>query len=214
MSGDALLQQLAISEVLARFENLRLLPSKDGGVFLGGVIDFNASAHGCKAVTDSYEISIRVPDAYPSQLPIVHETGGRIPSDFHKLKENALCLGSPFRLWLLSRRNPSLLSFIERVVVPYLYGYSLHEAGEALPFGELRHGTPGLVDDLGEMLGTSDSKSAAAYLRAVTGKKRIANKRLCPCGSGIRLGRCHNRKVNSVRVALRSYFARRTNHST
>ncbi len=161
------------------------MPSTDGGVLLGGVIDFAASADGCRPVTDSYEISIRVPGAYPSELPIVHETGGRIPRDFHKLQGNALCLGSPFRLWLLSKKNLSLLNFIERMVVPYLYGFSLHEAGEALPFGELRHGTPGLVDDLGEMLGTSDSKSAAAYLQAVRRKKRIANKRLCPCGSGV-----------------------------
>ncbi len=209
MSGDALLKQIAISEVLTRFESLRLMPSIDGGVVLEGVIDFTASADGCRTITDSYEISLRIPEAYPSELPVVHETGDRIPTDFHKLEGNALCLGSPFRLWLLTKQDPSLLNFIERVLVPYLYGYSLREAGEALPFGELRHGTPGLVDDLGEMLGTSDSTVAAAYLQVVRQKKRIANKRPCPCGSEVRLGRCHNRKVNALREALRSYFSRR-----
>jgi hypothetical protein len=210
MPGDSLLKQLAISEVLTRFESLRLVPCKDGGIVLRGVIDFTASANGCRTVTDSYEISLRVPDAYPSELPVVHEIGGRIPTDFHKLQGNALCLGSPFRLWLLTKQDPSLLNFIERVVVPYLYAYSLHKASEAMPFGELRHGTAGLVDDLGEMLGASDSKTAAAYSQAMMRKKRVANKLSCPCGSGMRLGRCHNRSVNALRVAFRSYLARRT----
>jgi hypothetical protein len=210
MPGDSLLKQLAMSEVLSRFESLRLVPSEDGSILLRGGVDFTASAIVCTTVTDSYQISLRIPDAYPSELPVVHETGGRIPTDFHKLEGNALCLGSPFRLWLLTQQNPSLLNFIERLVVPYLYAYSLREAGEAMPFGELRHGSPGLVDDLGEMLGASDSKTAAAYVQAIMRKKRIANKRPCPCGSGMRLGRCHNRRVNGLRVAFRSYLSRRT----
>ena len=210
MPGDSLLKQLAISEAINRFENLRLVPSKDGDIVLQGVIDFTASANGRRTVSDSYEINLRIPNAYPSELPVVHETGGRIPKDFHKLEGNALCLGSPFRLWLLTKQNPSLLNFIERVVVPYLYAYSLHEAGEAMPFGELRHGAAGLVDDIGEMLGATDSKTAAAYVEAIRRKKRIANKRSCPCGSGMRLGRCHNRRVNALRLVFRSYLSRRT----
>lgn len=209
MPNDSLLERLAISEVLSRFEDLRLVPSKDGAIVLQGGLGFTARANERRSVTDSYEIKICVPDAYPDVIPVVHETGGRIPADFHKLEGNALCLGSPFRLWLLLKQNPSLLNFVERVVVPYLYAYSLHADGEALPFGELRHGRPGLLDDLGEMLGASDPKTAEAYLQAVKRKKRVANKRSCPCGSGIRLGGCHNKKVNALRRALRSYFSRR-----
>jgi hypothetical protein len=210
MPDDSLLKQLAISEVISRFENLRLMPSRNGDIVLRGVIDFTASANGCRTVTDSYEVSLRIPNAYPSELPVVHETGGRIPKNFHKLEGNALCLGSPFRLWLFTKQNPSLLNFIEGVVIPYLYAYSLHEAGEAMPFGELKHGSAGLIDDLGEMIGASDSRTAAAYVQAIMRKKRIANKRPCPCGSGSRLGRCHNKRVNSLRVSFRSYISRRS----
>jgi hypothetical protein len=210
MPDDSLLKQLAISEVINRFENLRLIPSKNGDIVLRGVIDFTASANGCRTVTDSYEVSLRIPKAYPSELPVVHETGGLIPKNFHKLEGNALCLGSPFSLWLLTKQNPSLLNFIERVVIPYLYAYSLHKAGEAMPFGELKHGSAGLIDDLGEMIGASDSRTAAAYVQAIMRKKRIANKRPCPCGSGSRLGRCHNRRVNGLRVLFLSYISRRS----
>lgn len=41
--------------------------------------------------------------------------------------------------------------------------------------------------------------SAIPYCTLATMKRRRANKQLCPCGSGRRLGRCHNRKVNVLR---------------
>lgn len=209
MAQDLRLRELRISEVLARYQQLRLVPTKDGVLSLGGTISFEASALGSRTISDSYEITIRVPGKYPFELPIIYETSGRIPKNFHKLEGNALCLGAPIRLRLLTHRNPSLLNFIEGVIVPYLYGYSLFEAGEAMPFGELRHGTEGLLDDWAEMLGFADSKVGAALLQAVKQKKRIANKRDCPCGSGLRLGCCHNRKANALRIALHPHLARR-----
>lgn len=205
MVDDPWLRRLDIAEVLARYDHLRLLPSRDGAVNLRGPIEFNASAKGCASVSDCYEISISVPKAYPSELPVVYETNSRIPPGFHKLQGNALCLGAPLRLWLVVRRNPSLLNFIERVVIPYLYGYSLFEQKGHMPFGELEHGTQGLIDDLAEMLGAPNTHTTKAYIQAMRSKKRVANKRPCPCGSGLRLGRCHNRQVNHLRKAIVGY---------
>ena len=39
--------------------------------------------------------------------------------------------------------------------------------------------------------------------------RRRANKRPCPCGSGRRLGRCHNRKVNALRDRVGRVFLQR-----
>ena len=41
--------------------------------------------------------------------------------------------------------------------------------------------------------------SAIPYCMLAAMKRRLANKRPCPCGSGRRLGRCHNRRVNTLR---------------
>jgi hypothetical protein len=38
--------------------------------------------------------------------------------------------------------------------------------------------------------------------------KRIANKRRCPCGSGNRAGRCHNKKLNLWRTRLGRRFCK------
>jgi hypothetical protein len=45
------------------------------------------------------------------------------------------------------------------------------------------------------------------FVRLAALRRREANKHPCPCGSGRRLGRCHNRRVNHLRGRLgRSWF--------
>ena len=132
----------------------------------------------------------------------------RIPRDFHKLDSGHLCLGSPIRLRVILAETPSLLSFVERCVIPYLYGYSIVESGGVLPFGELSHGALGLRDDLASMLGTDDDLVLLGFVRLLAMKKREANKLPCPCGTGMRLGRCHNRKLNTLREEVgRGWFS-------
>ena len=64
----------------------------------------------------------------------------RIPSDFHRLDSGHLCLGSPTRLRLILAETPSLLSFVERCVIPYLYGYSIVEMAGYFPLASCRTG--------------------------------------------------------------------------
>jgi hypothetical protein len=54
-----------------------------------------------------------VPDGFPTILPAVRETHGRIPPDFHKLTNGDLCLGSHTRLRLLMGKDSSLLRFVK-----------------------------------------------------------------------------------------------------
>ena len=95
--------------------------------------------------------------------------------------------------------SPSLLRFVERCVIPYLYGYSYSVKHGAPPFGELAHGELGSLQDLAGLLGVQDFALAARYCMLAATKRRRANKQACPCGTGRRLGRCHNRRVNALR---------------
>jgi hypothetical protein len=103
---------------------------------------------------------------------------------------------------LILAEAPSLLAFIERCVVPYLYGYSIIESGGVLSFDELSHGARGLRDDLASMIGMDNDLVLLDFEHLLAMKKRRANKLLCPCGTGMRLGRCHNRKINMLRDKL------------
>jgi hypothetical protein len=132
-------------------------------------------------------------------MALAWETSGRIPADYHKLTNGALCLGSRVRLRLQMSGSPSLLRFVERCVIPYLYGYSYSVNHGAPPFGELAHGELGSLQDLAALLGVEDLAIAFRYCMLAATKRRRANKQACPCGSGRRLGRCHNRRVNALR---------------
>jgi hypothetical protein len=58
------------------------------------------------------------------------------------------------------------------------------------------------------MLGVENDQALVRFVRLLTMKKRTANKLPCPCGSGDRLGRCHNRIINRVRSKLgRGWFS-------
>lgn len=93
-------------------------------------------------------------------------------------------------------------------MVPYLYRYSyLKKYGVAL-FGDLAHGPDGIRQDLMSVFGVDQESAVLPLIRLVAMKKQHANKRICPCGSGRRLGRCHNSPVNRLRDRLGRYWFR------
>jgi hypothetical protein len=206
--GPSVLLRAYVKEVLQKYPELRLQPCAGDETVLAGRFEFVAQTRGHAPISDCYEVTISVASDYPRTVPLVRETAERIPRNFHRLDSGHLCLGSPTRLRLILAETPSLLSFVERCLVPYLYGYSIVEGGGDLPFGELSHGLPGLRDDLALMLCVENDRILLGFVRLLALKKRKANKLLCPCGSGNRLGRCHNRIINRLREKLgRGWFS-------
>jgi hypothetical protein len=198
MTGAERFRKSEIAALLARYEGLQLLPSSGTTTVIAGTLTFRAEGRGTAMIEDSYDVRIEVPEEFPERIALVWETAGRIPATHHKLDNHALCLGSRVGLRLQMAGSSSVLRFVERGVIPYLYGYSYLVKTGKMPFGELHHGELGSLQDLAELLGM-EMKSAIPYCMLATMKRRRANKRPCPCGSGRRLGRCHNRKVNALR---------------
>jgi hypothetical protein len=165
---------------------------------IAGTLRFRAEGRTTPSIEDSYDVRIEVPHEFPQRMAFAWETGGKIPATYHKLDNAALCLGSRVRLRLKTAGSPSVLRFIERCVIPYLYGYSIFLKTGKMPFGELDHGELGSLQDLATLL-DMEVGPAIPYCVLATMKRRRANKRPCPCGSGRRLGGCHNRKVNMLR---------------
>jgi hypothetical protein len=193
--------ELRVEELLREQPGLRLQSVVDGELRFAGSLDFSADASGRERISDRYELELRVPRAFPREPALVRETGARIPKGFHTNSDGTLCLGSPTQLRLTLFRAATLPEFVEHCVVPYLYGFSYHEKYGELPFGELAHGSRGLRQDFAELFGVKESV-AIELVRLASLKKRVANKLPCPCGSGCRLGRCHNLKVNLIRDEL------------
>jgi hypothetical protein len=102
----------------------------------------------------------------------------------------------------------SLVGFVERCVIPYLYRYSyLKMFGEA-PFEDLEHGPSGIAEDLRLLFGLRQESEVLPFVRLLAMRKRHANKERCPCGSGSRLERCHHGLANRLRSRLGRYWFR------
>lgn len=81
-------------ELLRKYPELRLQPAASGDTIIAGTLEFSAQTRGQKLVSDRYEICISVPPDFPRTIPLVRETAGRVPPDFHKLDTGHLCLSS------------------------------------------------------------------------------------------------------------------------
>ncbi len=201
------IQSWRVDELLEKYSGLRLVPTRGEGLKLAGPITFSAQARDLQSITDEYQVEITVPPEFPRAVPAVRETAGRIPPTYHTLADGTLCLGSPTRLRLIAWESRSLSRFVERCVIPYLYGRSYFEKHGVMPFGELAHGDDGIREDLAAIFGVDGRCDLDDFVRLAAMRRREANKQPCPCGSGRRLGRCHNRRVNTLRGRLgRQWF--------
>ena len=198
---DAIPQSWDIKRLLQQHPNLSIDKS-DGQITVSGFIHFAAYTDQTPELEDQFEVKIEIPDIFPLIAPLTYETGGRIPSSFHTNSDQSLCLGSPARLRLGILANPTLPAYIDNFVIPYLYSYSHVKKYGTLPYGELAHGTKGVLSDYAELLQSPDRKSTLMLLLQLGKKKRIANKAPCPCGSGYRVGKCHHLILNPLRKSL------------
>ena len=201
----------SLSRFLRDYPGMSTAPCSDTGVCLRGKFRFKAEVSGGDEIDDSYKLEIVVPDKFPQALPKVKETDGKIPRDgnFHVNPDGTLCLGSPLRLLRKVHSAPSLTSFADKCLVPYLYAvsYKLMHGGDFV-FGELAHGDQGIVDDYSVMLGLKERHQVTRAIQLLAMKKRLANKKPCPCGCGRRLGACRfHHKLNEFRkMAPVSWF--------
>jgi len=188
-----------IDELLKTYSGISIRPSVTTGIRLVGDLKFCSELEGFEQITDSYKIDLRIPQLFPDEVPRIFECGGRIPESFHTNSDGTLCLGSPIRIFLTLRDNPTLIGFVNYCVIPFLYGYSYFERNGVLPQGELAHGEPGLIQDYMTLFGVKDENACRRLVKLLGMKKRLANKYPCPCGSGRRVGKCHNGTLNFLR---------------
>ncbi|HRX85728.1 MAG TPA: SEC-C metal-binding domain-containing protein [Phycisphaerae bacterium] len=188
-----------VDAVLAKYRGLALAPHDGNGATIAGELAFTVERRSEEPLTDEYSVRIEISSRYPRELPQVWECGKRIPPNFHKNAKDTLCLGSTIRLRMAVGQTPTLLEFVEMCVVPYLYGYSYLQKHGRLPFDELDHGDKGILADLKKLFGVTTDEQCMGMLLQASLQKRKANRAACPCGSGRRLGACHNRMLNKLR---------------
>ena len=201
-----------LSDFLLDYPGMSLYPSRTDDTRIRGLFRFRASGADYD-IEDSFELDLQVPRLFPNAIPEVRETGHKIPDkdDFHVNHDGTLCLGSHLRIKKAIADTPTLVSFAETCIVPYLFNVSIKlRDGGSFVTGELDHGTLGIVQDYLDIFRLRSPSQVVHSLDLLSMKKRLANKRACPCGCGSRLGRCpvHDRLNNYRRAAHRSWFSR------
>lgn len=146
--------------------------------------------HGSEEI-DSYRVVIDLPSDYPDSLPIVRETGGRIPwtADRH-ISHGTACVLLPEDRWWSFPPGRSFLQFLQGPLHNYFLGQSLVEAGEEWPFGTFPHGIDGVRAFYKERFQTEDADTAVLLLELVV-SGRYKRHWPCPCKSGKKMGKCH-----------------------
>lgn len=199
-------------EFLGHYSGMSIVPYTEPGLCLRGNFHFKVSLTEGQEIEDNYSLEIIIPKGFPFALPEVKEIDGRIThetSNGHLFSDGRFCLGSPLRLLKLLHANPTLVGFADKCIVPYLcaVSYKASHGGDFI-FGELAHGTPGIIEDYTEMLGLANPEQVIKALELLGMRKRVGNKKDCPCGCGRRLGGCNYRmRLNGLRgLAPASWF--------
>ncbi|ENV50206.1 hypothetical protein L292_2395 [Acinetobacter junii CIP 107470 = MTCC 11364] len=192
---------------------MRVTPVSDSSIFIEGSVKIYHEAEGYPVINQKLEISVKIPPDYPRSPPIFRELGGVIPNDgnFHINPDGTICLGSPFSLMAQLQKDNCFNNFFEIFFIPYAYACLLkinHKID--FIFGELRHGSAGEIDELKELFKVDDVHQVLECLKALTLKKRVANKRLCPCGCSKKLSQCKTKSyLNRYRSLLsRNFFSK------
>lgn len=202
VSPSAIPRSWQLAEALSRQPGLTLAPSVSSDVLIQGQLRCHRVGPNDVVVDEHYAVKIEVPRGFPRALPRVFETQGRVPQTFHRNPDRSLCLGSPIAIRFEIEEEPTVGGFIDRVIVPYLYSHAYYVRFGRMPFGELAHGATGLEDDVRRLFRLPRGTNAEEFLRLASLKRRHANKRRCPCRSGLRVGRCHAAAVHQARRRL------------
>lgn len=188
---------LQLEDFLSRNPSLRLSKFDADIIELEGTYKFDAQMEGCKPIRDAFELTITFTRGFPSDLPRVVETGGRIPRnpDYHVNDDGTLCLGSDIKLKSVLQTDHRACAFATKCLTPFFYSLSYKFRHGVFPYGELAHGEAGLIQDYEALFDVTGKRSVLGVLSALASRKRVANKLPCPCGCHRRLGRCEYRFV-------------------
>jgi len=189
-----------MQQLQERFCDLELTEPQQGRFIVSGNLRFQVPYDG-EVIRDDYDIEIKIPDDYPQNPPDVKELGNKIPKheDFHvNVSNGTLCLGAPLAVKATFAKQRNLLWFVEKQVVPFLFGISYKLKYGKFPFGELPHGAEGLLEHYRESFSVGSDAAALELLRLLAVGNYDENA-ICPCGSGLKIKKCHRKVLKKAR---------------
>lgn len=153
---------------------------------------------------DRYSVELQLARNHPVGLPVVRETGGRIPRhiDRHILaSDGTACVLIPDERWRLWPVGSPLVKYLTGPLHSFFLAQTLVEEGQPWPFGQWAHGAKGVFQFYRELLKTSDLRVMTNYLDCLAAKK-VKGHWPCPCRSGRPLRVCHFGQIKDLREKI------------
>ena len=183
------LLQEQIAEVQQEFPGLILESPYDDCYVVRGILSFDGQYEDKKA-GGNYDIEIIIPNNYPKSVPVTRSIDGKVPESFHTYpKDKTFCLGVPLAERMTFSENPTLMGYIKKLVIPYLFSYSYLKEHDELPYGDLDHGALGKIRFYKDLFNVEDFE-VLGFLKLLA-DNRYKGHFLCPCRSGKKLRDCH-----------------------
>ncbi len=187
-----------IIELSGVHKGLTNIVERDAETIVSGTLPFEASANGLETITESFEIELIIPRGFPEPLPRIKEIGGRIVANYkHRNPDGTLCLAVPVEQRRVFFDQPTLLGFVNRLVIPYLYGYCFWKKHGRHPFDEAAHGYEGILRHYVDTLGLHDDLAALGAICFLF-EHGYRGHHECPCGSGLRVSACHGPTLRAL----------------
>lgn len=183
-----------IEEAICKYPSLSVI-NTESGVVLKGTLVLNAEYNDIP-LYDEYEIEIDIPKKYPKELPVVREISNYIPEELnHFLADGSLCLAAECELIDFAYADGSVVGYIDKFVMNYLYIASYFSRYGEVPFGERSHGIAGIKEAYLERYNCEDEKVLIDLLCLLTGINRYRGHCMCSCGSNKKLRDCHGKLI-------------------
>lgn len=160
--------------------------------FLQGELKFNAKYNDIE-IEDSYNLKIMLHN-YPKEVPIVIETGNRIPPkpENHINSNGTICLGN--RLECYERFDHNLSCFIKNILIPFLYANSFKERYKKYPWKQLAHFSWGILEYYQEKFHLTEEETLTLF-KNVDRFYKTKGHHQCLCGKNIRFRDCCRSKL-------------------
>lgn len=191
MASGIQLIKAQLDELRKKHPYLYIREDKDAPKISGTIFFEDNGAKG------KFDVEIELSKDYPTVIPLVKETKGDIPKKYHHNGEH-FCLETPFRVWEIFKQDETLLNFVNNLVIPYLAIF-IHSQGGKNPPREHAHGAEGVLADYKKRFKINDDVIAFKLLR-ILAERNYRGHALCPCGSKIKLRKCHGMAIFNIVV--------------
>jgi len=195
----------------------RATHNADTGLFLI-VSDDVCDTVGGLSLCGTFEISIEErSDKAISKLPALRVEGIEAVSDRHFSQlDKSACLSSPFEETDFLVPDLDFRGYIERLVIPFLYGQIFYSQHERWPWSDYAHGAVGLLESYSRCPENVDPTECLRLLmmdsnwpkvRAALLQESIKGHTQCFCAKGDNIRRCHPAAMRGVQQLQRELRA-------